>query len=636
MKPWERYQTPNWEKVDNVQGEIDNLKASGDLEAADKLSAMAKNQKPWDKFNKTLPGAHYNRGSMPSVDPTYGNNFFYNLAAGLGKAGADTGRGLGELVGAVTPQEVDEARQLDKPLLNTAGGVLGDFAGQIGMTLAQGMAAAKYGSKIPVAGEALANVGRMVTTPKSLLEALGGGSILGATQPVGTDDSRLLNAAISSGAAGVIPAGVGGYQLGKRFISDHMPTNTALKQIQDVFGDIPVPTQAPNIGMTYQQRGLPSDFVGAPTPRFGNVQGINPTIGMLTDSPELLRLEQRARTRSPEKFYPVDNANNAAVYQAIESKALSDAQANRLQDALNTATEPQRQLAYSLANNDPNLIDPVMNWILDTAEKPGVRGSNSMPLLNKANRQTSMPDVQAEDLYTLRKEIGDTLNLKTLAPDELTNSAKSNRRLSTQLMEEIDSALNSSSNGVWDDYLSTYSKSMAPIEEGRSMQNILDRFANNKPTPGTDSKARMVTPAGLRKAVADETYKNMGKKGEVSTVSGQTRGLLSDAMDVMNSLDNAKTGPIATNGPATAPLMANLIEGALPKSGLLGTVLDYAKKAGIRSGNGILDDAMLSPEQFQILLNKYHARPAPSNSLLPGSVKYAFLPTVSGLNLLKQ
>jgi hypothetical protein len=140
--------------------------------------------------------------------------------AGLGKSMVDTVRGVGQLVGLVSEKDIDEAKKLDKALMDTGFGTAGKVAGDIASIIAPGTAAAKYGAQIPKIGKAVETVGKLVTTPKGVIPAVTGGAILGATQPVGTDDSRLLNTAISAGAGGALPLIATGAGVGKTLFHD--------------------------------------------------------------------------------------------------------------------------------------------------------------------------------------------------------------------------------------------------------------------------------------------------------------------------------------------------------------------------------------------------------------------------------
>lgn len=55
--------------------------------------------------------------------------------AGVGKAFADTGRGIGQLMGLVDRKDVDAARKLDAPLMNTTAGKVGNFEGNLALAV---------------------------------------------------------------------------------------------------------------------------------------------------------------------------------------------------------------------------------------------------------------------------------------------------------------------------------------------------------------------------------------------------------------------------------------------------------------------------------------------------------------------
>ncbi|WP_332823560.1 hypothetical protein [Stutzerimonas kunmingensis] len=133
-----------------------------------------------------------------SLDPTAGQSFLTNAHQGLGKFFADTGRGVGQMTGMVSQQDVDAARLRDEPLNNTWGGVLGQGAGAMA-TLA-----------IPGAGAARLAQGAGRAAPYLAAAATGGG--LAGLQPVATGETRAGNAATGAalGAAGqAVASGLG-------------------------------------------------------------------------------------------------------------------------------------------------------------------------------------------------------------------------------------------------------------------------------------------------------------------------------------------------------------------------------------------------------------------------------------------
>lgn len=111
---------------------------------------------------------------------------------GVGQAFVNTGRGIGQLIGTVSPQDVQEDRRLDEALSNTNAGTLGNLAGQGVQTLAAGGALGTGAKLLGLAGRA---------TPY-ITSGLAGGAFAGS-QPVAPGESRAANAALGT-AAGVV------------------------------------------------------------------------------------------------------------------------------------------------------------------------------------------------------------------------------------------------------------------------------------------------------------------------------------------------------------------------------------------------------------------------------------------------
>jgi len=145
--------------------------------------------------------------------------------SGMGSAVAGTGRGLGQLYnyaadavsprsptlsGLVTGQDssrsaastadIDEAKRLEAPLMNTGAGIAGNIAGNVGMMAAPGAAVAKIAAPLGYARAAAA--GQAFVNPTTYLGAAGASAVQGAIQPVGSDDSRLLNTGLGLVAGG--------------------------------------------------------------------------------------------------------------------------------------------------------------------------------------------------------------------------------------------------------------------------------------------------------------------------------------------------------------------------------------------------------------------------------------------------
>jgi hypothetical protein len=111
------------------------------------------------------------------------------FAAGAGKAVADTGRGISQLMGRTSREDIDASNSLDAPLMATKLGRAGNLTGNVGLFA-------------PTAAIPGANT----ITGSAVL-----GGALGALQPVGTEDNRMNNAlwgagggALATGAANAL------------------------------------------------------------------------------------------------------------------------------------------------------------------------------------------------------------------------------------------------------------------------------------------------------------------------------------------------------------------------------------------------------------------------------------------------
>ncbi len=137
------------------------------------------------------------------IDPTEGMSGFDKFAAGAGKAMYDLGRGAAQLVGkGPTAAETDEQKRLDAPLMKTGAGMAGNLAGNVAASLPT----------------------MLIPGVNTLTGAAAVGGALGAMQPVGENDSRLTNTAISAGA------GLGGQALGNALGRAVRPVQSTLNQ----------------------------------------------------------------------------------------------------------------------------------------------------------------------------------------------------------------------------------------------------------------------------------------------------------------------------------------------------------------------------------------------------------------------
>lgn len=122
------------------------------------------------------------------ADPT--GTPFENLAAGTGKVFYDAARGLGQLAGVVSEEDVAESRRLDAPLMNTTAGQVGAVTGAAATMIGPGSLAKAAGAPAAVTRALM---------PTSVKGNAALGAAFGALQPVAPGESRLENAAMGAG-----------------------------------------------------------------------------------------------------------------------------------------------------------------------------------------------------------------------------------------------------------------------------------------------------------------------------------------------------------------------------------------------------------------------------------------------------
>lgn len=122
---------------------------------------------------------------MQRVKPTDDMSGLEKTLAGWGHGMVQIPRGIGQIIGAYSQEEIDRMKDLDADLMATPQGGLGSFGGQ--MTVGAAMPL-----KVPLIGNPVIN--RAVV-----------GGLFGAAQPTSTGESRLANAAMGATAGVILP-----------------------------------------------------------------------------------------------------------------------------------------------------------------------------------------------------------------------------------------------------------------------------------------------------------------------------------------------------------------------------------------------------------------------------------------------
>lgn len=279
----------------------------------------------------------------PQTDPTDGMTGFQKFAAGAGKAIYDTGRGIGNIVtdiapgaakyGFATRADTDAANRLDAPLMNTGAGMAGNVVGNVAVSA-------------PLA---------LVPGVNTIAGGAAAGALLGAAAPVGSNDSRGINAA----TGGVIGAAV----------PTALRTARALRAaVVDPFTDTGRTRMAG--ALLSRSTADPAGVVAKLNAARGATPGFNPTVGQAADDGGVAALERTMRAVDPQGFSGTDQAQRGALIDALRSVAQTPVERSAAVSARENAVKP----LYDAAKRAVVQGDPAFDALLERPSMNAARG----------------------------------------------------------------------------------------------------------------------------------------------------------------------------------------------------------------------------------------------------------------------
>lgn len=273
-------------------------------------------------------------------DPTRGMSTFERVAAGAGKALTDLGRGAGQLVGLMSRDDIAEARKLDRALMDTTAGKVGNVAGNI------------------------AALAPLALVPGA--NTIAGGAAIGAgaglLQPSTSTQETVMNVGLGGVAGGAVPALSAGWrtmraaaepfsEAGQNAIVGRALNQAAGRDAAAVrarLADAGRPFVGPSQGAT------PRTVMGEYVP------GSIPTVGQAAQNPGVAALERAATATNPAVTNDVTalmQAQNAARTGALRDMAGSGGQRD-FYAAARDATSDQLYGAARAAGIDPSALTP--------------------------------------------------------------------------------------------------------------------------------------------------------------------------------------------------------------------------------------------------------------------------------------
>lgn len=305
--------------------------------------------------------------SQQNFDPTQNMSGFKKFAAGGGKAIYDIGRGIGQMTGILSQEDIDRAKELDAPLMRTGAGMAGNVAGNIAMAL-------------PTAAIPGANT----VTGSSLI-----GAGLSALQPTESGESRLSNAGVGAIAGGALPAVIGAGKVAKSAFYD------------------PIAGQEKIIGSTLTRLAGDNPKALAQALKKGSsgaTSGVKLPAGAISENEGLAAIEDAIRTQFPSgSLAKGAQQNRNALAEALRSVAKTPEEMQLAEQARESAAN----LLYGKAFESDLMRQSIAKQAKD--ESVGLYNAGGVPAINSnlstKNLQNLMKRPTFKDAFNYSKEI---------------------------------------------------------------------------------------------------------------------------------------------------------------------------------------------------------------------------------------
>lgn len=557
-----------------------------------------------------------------NADPLNGTSIAERIAIGAGQSVAQSGRGIGQLLGIVPQSDIDEAARLDARILNDPAGRAGQFAGLVGQVAAPG-GLLKGGAGLLNAGRA-ANTTRAIGSGLLAPRTVGGAAAVGGIEgglliPTTSDEgsgleTRLRNTALGTGGGvlGVgVPRAIGA--LARNFLP---PVRTAAQELRAANAILGSSRDPAAVRQAVQGAG-------------GSiVQGSRPTLAELTGDTGLAGLQRtlRATPEFAQELALRQEGNNAARVQAIRSAfgGADDVSREALKDARDRAANAAVKTFIGADGVNTGKVTKLANSIIANNEgRPAVQDT----VQRVANMLDGVTDVKT--LFNVRKSIGDILSGQAGGDAPVAKAASRELLL---LRSSLDNEIRKVS-PEFGKFLKTFKAGSREIDQVKVGEKLLtlggavpDINGNPVITPasflrGTADQDQLVKAAtGFRKARASSTL-TPEQQGTIDAVRkdvtranlANTRGkdIGSDTVQKLLGAQKLSSGGV--------PIIGGVLTGEPITAAGLFALNQINKRFGRRIAS-IVQEAALNPERAAQILQR-----------LPSDQRVAILQTSGAL-----
>lgn len=580
--------------LEQIEQALRAADAAGNVEDARRLAqAYAEMRtKPKADFSGVVGQAH------TAPNPTDDMGGMDRFAAGVGKAVADTGRGLRqagqEFATLIAPgyakpamqaradelrADTDEVRARDAALMDTGAGLSGNVLGTAGTLLAPGGAAIRYAPKAAAL--------RSMLLPTSVRGAAAQGGVVGAIQQAGEGESRAAQAglgALLGGAGGAIAPALGGLY---RLLRGQNPAASGIERrvVETLRENAQRPAQL--------MQEAPSQ-----------IPGVQRTLAEETLDPGIAGLERWARSRAPGAFDPMDRVNNAARVQAMRQIAGEEGDIAAAEIARDEQTAGLLQRAMRPAQVDVSPVQQAISGALSaSAGRPTVQAA-----VRDVERAIADAGTDPAGLYNVRKYIGDLLEGKA-------GSDKGYARAASRELIELRNALDEQISAVSPDfgrYLSAYREGSKPINRMQIGQQLVGQRSGSAIVDAVTGE-QVLTPAAFSRQARDldrvaQQATGFNKARAADYLTPEDLATIGAVQDDLGRRAFVATSPAANSNTfeklATNERIAGGMASRIP---LVGPAIGYLREFGQQRLEQKLVEVLANPAQARAILAKLPA-----------------------------
>lgn len=538
-------------------------------------------------------------------DPTEGMSVSEKALAGVGKAFADIGRGLGQYVGLVSPEDIAEARRLDAPLMATTAGRLGNIGGNVAIAAPTAMLPGAN----TVAGAGLY------------------GALYGAAQPAETGAERLGNVGLGGVGGAVVTGAMRTLPALKRALIDPFTGRGQERIVSDVlrrFGGDSLPAE--------MQRSI--------------IPGYERTLAEATRNVGLSQLERSAQSASQDTAKALGErqlANNRAVVDALERMAGSERDRALMRGVREMMSGPLYKQAKK-EGVDTAMADALKPQIESLLSRPSVQKASSLAKDLARENGIALDDMgSVQGLHYLKLAIDDMLD-----GAKASGLGRAQQRALTQTKADLLSVIDELSQ-TYAQARTGYASWSRPINQMEVAQSLLEKV---RPALAEFGGAPRMTPATYANALRNAEQTVRGATGFAQPLEqlmsasqmGQLTGIAEDLgrrafAQEAGRVAGSPTAQYLAGGNALRSLLGPL---GLPQSwsdtllaqALANRWISAAAKPAETRLQETLARALIEPEYAQMLLTQ---PAAPLSGLLSNAGRYLLPPVAIGsVNAAKQ